>query len=94
MTLHMHDLLRNLTIKSSAGILAVLVLFTACKHKKTPFSPPRMAPYVIKKVSESPIELPTMIVRSDYGSKEVHPSVWNQKTLRFSDGMPQRIFVE
>ncbi|MFN7662210.1 MAG: peptidoglycan DD-metalloendopeptidase family protein [Alphaproteobacteria bacterium] len=59
---------------------------------KTPLPP--MVPYVIKKVHSAPIELPTLIIQSSYGTKKVHPSIWNAKTLKFSGGMPQKIRVQ
>src|SRR5207247_1943944 len=49
---------------------------------------------VIKKVTVAPIQLPTMIIESKYGTRKVHPSVWNAKTLKFSDGMPQKVVVK
>jgi murein DD-endopeptidase MepM/ murein hydrolase activator NlpD len=95
MTRRIHTLLKNL-ISNHGRVFALsfLAFLPSCKHKSAEPSALLMAPYVIKKVVSAPIRLPTMIVRSNYGSREVHPSIWNQKTLKFSNGMPQKIIVK
>ncbi|OFW76784.1 MAG: hypothetical protein A2621_03165 [Alphaproteobacteria bacterium RIFCSPHIGHO2_01_FULL_41_14] len=75
-----------------ASLLFGLFLLAGCLTKER--SKPTMAPYVIKKVTSAPIELPVMIVYSTHGTKTVHPSVWNAKTLKFSGGMPQEVVVQ
>lgn len=87
----MPGLLKRLMAKAYLFIGLFIVFFLGgCA--KTPLPP--MAPYVIKKVHSAPIELPTLIIQSAYGTKKVHPSIWNAKTLKFSGGIPQKIRVQ
>ena len=50
-------------------------------------------PYEIHQVKLSPIYLPSKLETVSGKVLEVKPSVWNQKTLKFSAGMPQRVIV-
>ena len=91
----MMPLMRGLLKKLMANLLrggAFLLLFFLSGCAKT--GPASLAPYVIKKVTAAPIDLPVMIVHSAYGTKKVHPSIWNAKTLKFSEGMPQKVVVK
>lgn len=88
----MRGLLRKLMTEASKwGGLFLLFFLNGC-NKTAPSS--SLAPYVIKKVHSAPIELPVMTIYSVYGEKKVHPSIWNAKTLKFSEGMPQKITVQ
>jgi murein DD-endopeptidase MepM/ murein hydrolase activator NlpD len=89
----MRGLLKKLIVKlQKFSLFFLLIILGGCDD--SPLAMPQMAPYVIKKVKAAPIQLPIMIVHSEYGTKEVHPSVWNAKTLKFSEGIPQKIVVK
>ena len=74
------------------GVFFLLHAIVGCVHKKS--LPPQKAPYVIKKVESTSSQLPKLYITTKSGTREVAPSVWSQKTLSFSGGMPQIIKVK
>jgi len=51
-------------------------------------------PVKIHKVELGPITLPSRIVSEGGHQTKIKPSIWNKNTLRFSEGMPQKIIVQ
>lgn len=72
-------------------LFLLMSVLTSCErvHQKT------MQKVSVRKhtVTSAPIHLPPRIAESAHGRTIVSPSVWNQKTISFSEGMPQTITV-
>lgn len=88
----MHGLLRNLTNNLYSWSAVFLLWVLGGCHKR--HAQTSLPPYVIKHVEASTVDLPVMIIDTPHGRKKVHPAVWNAKTLKFSDGIPQKIKVK
>jgi murein DD-endopeptidase MepM/ murein hydrolase activator NlpD len=78
--------------KVGLGVFCLLLALVGCVHKKS--SPSRKAPFVIKKVEIASSPLPKLRITTASGTRVIEPSVWSQKTLSFSEGMPQVIKVK
>lgn len=69
-----------------------LLLLTSCT--KT-YHSDRPAPVVVNKINQSSMSLPELVIYTSTGKKIIKkPSVWNRKTLSFSEGMPQKYRVK
>lgn len=79
-------------ILSSSKTLCILLALVGCVGKKS--LPPKKAPFVIKKVELASSPLPKLRITTASGTQVIEPSVWSQKTLSFSEGMPQVIKVK
>lgn len=77
-------------------LLGVCVGLGGCVRapRLTPSSSVHKASVQKHKVTTAPIHLPSRIVHSREGRTIVSPSVWNQETLSFSEGMPQTVNVK
>ena len=76
-------------------VFIILFLVGGCGHQGPPKKgsvTPRV-PVQKHTVTVAPIRLPDRIVDSVKGRTIVSPSVWNQETISFSEGMPQTLVV-
>ncbi len=72
--------------------LAILILVSGCT-KKRPI--PHVVNVTVHKIDQSPIQLPERILYTSKGKSFVKkPSIWNRRTLSFSEGMPQTYIVK
>jgi murein DD-endopeptidase MepM/ murein hydrolase activator NlpD len=78
--------------KIGLGVFCLLLAFGGCVHKKS--LPPKKAPFIIKNVELAASPLPKRRIITASGTQIIEPSVWSQKTLSFSEGMPQVIKVK
>ncbi len=78
--------------KVGLGAFCLLLALVGCVHKNP--LPPKKAPFIIKKVELASSHLPKLRITTALGTRVIEPSVWSQKTLSFSEGMPQVIKVK
>jgi hypothetical protein len=78
--------------KIGLWVFCLLLALGGCAYKRS--LSPKKAPFVIKKVEPESSQLPKLRITTASGTQVIEPSVWSQKTLSFSEGMPQVIKVK